>query len=66
MMGRTTLREIRDALTAARRGGGKPTPPTPTAEELEALAQTLKGSAAEMTADPTAKATGEQPVARRA
>lgn len=41
MMDRTTLREVKEALAAARLGESKPTA-TPMTAELEALAEALK------------------------
>ena len=47
MMGRTTLREVREALAAARTGEAKPPSTSPTADELEALVRLLEGGASE-------------------
>ncbi len=42
MMGRMTLREVREALAAARARGPKAPPTGPTVEELESLARLLE------------------------
>ena len=60
MMGRATLREVREALAAARSGEAKPPSATPTADELASLAHLLKGDASETAAaPPTAGAAAE-------
>lgn len=62
MMGRTTLREVREALAAARSGEAKPTPVAPTVDELEALARLLEGHAGETSeASPVAGASAKAP-----
>lgn len=53
MMGRTTLREIREALAAAKAGEAKPSPVASTAEELETLARSLEGQSNERPVVPT-------------
>jgi hypothetical protein len=45
MMGRMTLREIREALAAAKAKGAKAPATAPTVEELESLAQLLEREA---------------------
>ncbi len=54
MIGRMTLREIREALEAARRGETKG-PTTLTVEELEALARSLEAQASATPAAPPAE-----------
>jgi hypothetical protein len=66
MIGRMTLREIREALAAARRGEAKG-PTALTADELEALARSLEAQASAAPAPPpTAGAPPEPPPARAA
>jgi hypothetical protein len=66
MIGRMTLREIREALEAARRGETRG-PTALTVEELEALARTLEAQAsATAAAPPAAGAPTEAPPAGRA
>jgi hypothetical protein len=63
MIGRMTLREIREALEAARRGETKG-PTALTADELEALARSLETQAsATPAAPPAAGAPSEAPSA---
>jgi hypothetical protein len=45
MMGRMTLREVREALAAAKARGTKAPPTAPTVEELESLARILEREA---------------------
>ena len=47
MMGRTTLREVREALAAARSGQAMPPSASPTVDELESLARLLEASVGE-------------------
>ena len=47
MMGRTTLREIREALAAARSAEVQLVPATPTVDELESLGRSLEGQESE-------------------
>lgn len=66
MIGRTTLREVREALAAARSGEAKPTPAASTVEELEGLARQLEGHAGESSevlpvAGASTKAPPEEP-----
>ena len=66
MMGRTTLREIREALAAAQTGEGK-SPPPPLATELESLARLLEYQANVTPAGPpTPGPTAEVPPVNRA
>jgi hypothetical protein len=66
MIGRMTLREIREALAAARRGETR-SPTTLTADELEALARSLEAQAsATPAAPPASDAPTEAPPAGRA
>jgi hypothetical protein len=53
MTGRETLREIRDALAAARAGEWVPPSAPPVAEELEALARSLEKSGGQPPVPPT-------------
>jgi hypothetical protein len=45
MMGRMTLREVREALAAAKATGAKASAPSPTVQELESLARQLEREA---------------------
>lgn len=45
MIGRMTLREVREALAAAKAGGGRASAASPTVEELESLARLLEREA---------------------
>ena len=47
MMGRTTLREVREALVAVRSGEASPPPVTSTAGELELLGRLLEADVSE-------------------
>ena len=65
MMGRTTLREIREALAAAKAGEAEPAPAASTAEELDVLARSLKSQSKERpVAAPLASPPTEAPPAR--
>jgi hypothetical protein len=65
MMGRTTLREVREALAAARSGQAKPPSASPTVDELESLVRLLEAGASETPAAPDGGGHG-QGAARRA
>ena len=52
MMGRTTLREVRETLAAARSGQVKPASASPTVDELESLARLLEAGESEAPAAP--------------
>ena len=65
MMGRMTLREVREALAAAKAKGAKASAAAPTVEELESLARLLEREAKEGVAaeEPHGEGAAEQGVA---
>jgi hypothetical protein len=61
MMGRMTLREVREALAAAKARGRKPSAKSPTVKELESLARLLEreADAGVPAKDPSVQGTAE-------